>query len=114
MKGLEKIFLKMSGREQSLLVVSLWVVFLLCFLQVIQISFQAYTDWKLNEETINGHRMILGLKPAIDSKKKNSKIKVTTKISLVIWHQNWPTVFSLKEVTRNLILMKERDTNSTG
>ena len=67
MKGLEKIFLKMSGREQSLLVVSLWVVFLLCFLQVIQISFQAYTDWKLNEETINGHRMILGLKPAIDA-----------------------------------------------
>ena len=67
MKTLEKIFLKMSGREQTLLVVSLWVVFLLCFLQVIQISFQTYTAWKLNEETINGHRMILGLKPAIDA-----------------------------------------------
>ena len=88
MKTLEKIFLKMSGREQSLLVVSLWVVFLLCFLQVIQISFQTYTDWKLNEETINGHRMILGLKPAIDAaleqQKTNRKTKVTTKISLVI------------------------------
>ena len=73
MKTLEKIFLKMSGREQSLLVVSLWVVFLLCFLQVIQISFQAYTDWKLNEETINGHRMILGLKPASDSEKTSAR-----------------------------------------
>ena len=73
MKTLEKIFLKMSGREQSLLVVSLWVVFLLCFLQVIQISFQAYTDWKLNEETINGHRMILGLKPAIDAALEQQK-----------------------------------------
>ena len=45
---------------------------------------------------------------------KNSKIKVTTKISLVIWHRNLPIVFSLRGVTTNLILMKERDTNSTG
>jgi hypothetical protein len=79
MKTLEKIFLKMSGREQSLLVVSLWVVFLLCFLQVIQISFQTYTDWKLNEETINGHRMILGLKPAIDAALEQQKTEQQNK-----------------------------------
>jgi|TARA_B100000085_G_C18264769_1_gene399539 hypothetical protein len=79
MKALEKVFLKMTGREQNLLVVSLWVVFAVILIQSLQVSFTLYSDWRINEQTIKGHQMIIGLKPAIDAALEQQKTEQKNK-----------------------------------
>ena len=117
MKALEKVFLKMTGREQNLLVVSLWVVFAVILIQSLQVSFTLYSDWRINEQTINGHQMIIGLNlPSmllLNSKKLSRKIKATTKTNSVIWPLNWRTVSFLREVITNSIPMRRIGTDST-
>ena len=73
MNALKKIFFKFSDREQTLLLVSLWVIIIVCFFKFFQTGVMMYQDWNLNEQTISGHETIINLKPAIDAELDRQK-----------------------------------------
>ena len=80
MKSLEKLFFKMSGREQFLLVISLWVVFAVALINVLQSFTSAKNNWALADDEIRGHQIILNLKPSIDAaleKQKNDQKNIS-------------------------------------
>lgn len=73
MKFLEGIFLKFNSREQLLLVFSLWVIFFLLMFNVCGTGFQLIEDWKNCSRTMEGHQMILNLKPSINQALEKQK-----------------------------------------
>ena len=83
MKAFEKLFFRLNSREQFLLVFSLWIVFALSLVKIIQAASSTWQDWVLTMEEIKGHEMVIGLKPMIDAalrdKKLNNRIKATAK-----------------------------------
>ena len=67
MKSLEKLFFRMSGREQFLLVISLWTVFAVVLINILQNFTMVKNNWVSADQAIKGHQMILNLKPSIDA-----------------------------------------------
>ena len=47
-------------------------------IQSLQVSFTLYSDWRC-EQTIKGHQMIIGLKPAIDAALEQQKTEQKNK-----------------------------------
>lgn len=57
MKIFEKLFFRLNSREQSLLVLSLWVVFALFLVKIMQAGSAIWLDWRLALEEIKGHEI---------------------------------------------------------
>ena len=79
MKIFEKLFFRLNSREQTLLVISLWVVFSLCIVKLFQVGMVLWQDWDLASEEIRGHEMVIGLKPVIDAALEKQKIEQQNK-----------------------------------
>ena len=79
MRSIEKLFLRLNGREQTLLVLSLWVVFVLFFFNIIQSATLLKDNWQLTAQTMNGHKMVLDLKPSIDAALEQQKTEQENK-----------------------------------
>lgn len=79
MKVFEKLFFRLNSREQSLLVFSLWIVFALSLVKIIQAASTTWQDWGLAMEEIKGHEMVIGLKPSIDAALERQKVEQQNK-----------------------------------
>lgn len=79
MKSLEKLFFRMSGREQFLLVISLWTVFALVLINILQNFTMVKNNWVSADQAIKGHQMILNLKPSIDAALEQQKTEQQNK-----------------------------------
>ena len=79
MKSLEKLFFRMSGREQFLLVISLWTVFALVLINILQNFTMVKDNWVSADQAIKGHQMILNLKPSIDAALEQQKTEQQNK-----------------------------------
>ena len=79
MKSLEKLFFRMSGREQFLLVISLWTVFAVVLINILQNFTMVKNNWVSADQAIKGHQMILNLKPSIDSALEQQKTEQQNK-----------------------------------
>ena len=79
MKIFEKLFFRLNSREQSLLVISLWVVFSLLLMKIMQGGVAIWNDWSLASEEIKGHQMVIGLKPVIDAALEKQKVEQQNK-----------------------------------
>jgi len=66
MKVLEKIFLRLSDREQNLLVISIVIILLVAGFKILQTGLVIADEWSLLNQTIAGHETVISLKPAID------------------------------------------------
>ena len=75
----EKLFFRLNSREQSLLVFSLWIVFALSLVKIIQTASTTWQDWGLAMEEIKGHEMVIGLKPSIDAALERQKVEQQNK-----------------------------------
>ena len=67
MKNLEKLFLRLNDREQTLLVVAVWVVFLVAAFKTLQSAVLLSEEWSLTSQSISSHETVIGLKPVIDA-----------------------------------------------
>ena len=79
MKSLEKLFFRMSGREQFLLVISLWTVFALVLINILQNFTMVKNNWVSADQAIKGHQVILNLKPSIDAALEQQKTEQQNK-----------------------------------
>ena len=79
MKIFEKLFFRLNSREQSLLVFSLWVVFALSLVKIIQAASTTWQDWGFAMQEIKGHEMVIGLKPSIDAALERQKVEQQNK-----------------------------------
>ncbi len=79
MNGIKKLFFKLSDREQTLLLLSLWVIVIACFFKFFQTGVSIYQEWNLNEQTISGHKTVINLKPAIDQALEQQKLEQANK-----------------------------------
>ena len=79
MKIFEKLFFRLNSREQSLLVLSLWVVFALFLVKMMQAGSAIWLEWRLALEEIKGHERGIGLKPAIDAALEKQKVEQQNK-----------------------------------
>ncbi|OUU38528.1 MAG: hypothetical protein CBC16_08630 [Verrucomicrobia bacterium TMED56] len=79
MKSLEKIFFRLNGREQFLLVLSLWVVFAVSMVNILKSSTLLKDDWSLAEQSIRGHKIVIDLKPVIDAALEQQKTEQQNK-----------------------------------
>ena len=79
MKSLEKLFFRMSGREQFLLVISLWTVFAVVLINILQNFTMVKNYWVSADQAIKGHQMILNLKPSIDAALEQQKTEQQNK-----------------------------------
>ena len=79
MNGIKKLFFKLRDREQTLLLLSLWVIVIVCFFKFFQSGFSVYQDWDLNEQAIAGHEMVISLKPSIDKALEQQKLEQANK-----------------------------------
>jgi hypothetical protein len=79
MKSLEKLFFRMSGREQFLLVISLWTVFAVVLINILQNFTMVKNNWVSADQAIKGHQMILNLKPSIDAALEQQKTEQQNK-----------------------------------
>ena len=69
----------MSGREQFLLVISLWTVFALVLINILQKFTMVKDNWVSADQAIKGHQMILNLKPSIDAALEQQKTEQQNK-----------------------------------
>ena len=69
----------MNSREQTLLVISLWVVFALSLVKILQAAVLVVQEWNLASEEIKGHQMVIGLKPTIDAALETQQIEQQNK-----------------------------------
>ena len=69
----------MSGREQFLLVISLWTVFALVLINILQNFTMVKDNWVSADQAIKGHQMILNLKPSIDAALEQQKTEQQNK-----------------------------------
>ena len=79
MKLFEKLFFRLNSREQTLLVISLWVVFALSLVKILQAAVLVVQEWNLASEEIKGHQMVIGLKPTIDAALETQQIEQQNK-----------------------------------
>ena len=79
MKIFEKLFFRLNSREQTLLVISLWVVFGLLLMKLFEAGTGIWQDWNLAAEEIKGHQMVIGLKPMIDAALEKQKVEQQNK-----------------------------------
>ena len=73
------MFFRLNSREQTLLVISLWVVFSLSLIKLFQVGMILWQDWNVAAEEIKGHEMVIGLKPAIDAALEKQKVEQQNK-----------------------------------
>ncbi|MEC7800261.1 MAG: hypothetical protein VX609_03130 [Verrucomicrobiota bacterium] len=69
----------MSGREQFLLVISLWTVFAVVLINILQNFTMVKNNWVSADQAIKGHQMILNLKPSIDAALEQQKTEQQNK-----------------------------------
>ena len=79
MNTFKKIFFKLNAREQILLVISFWVVLLICFFKFFQSGISIYQEWVLTEQAISSYEMTIRLKPAIDQALELQKVEQANK-----------------------------------
>jgi hypothetical protein len=79
MKTIKGIFFKLNDREQILVLLSLWVIILVCFFKFSQSGISIYEEWDLTQQTIASHETIIKLKPAIDRALEQQKIEQANK-----------------------------------
>jgi len=79
MKALEKFFLRLNNREQTLLVIALWTVLLIGLIQTLKFGSILYQDWKFADQAMSGHQTIISLKPMIDSALEKQKTEQKNK-----------------------------------
>jgi hypothetical protein len=77
MNSITSIFFKLSGREQTLLLFSIWTVVLFCSIKLLGSGFDKYKEWDKVGGLIEGHDQVLGQEPAInrelEEKRKEQK-----------------------------------------
>ena len=77
MSSIAAIFFKLSGREQTLLVFSLWVVFLVCLFKLFGTGMNTYDEWDMVARQIEAHDTILGqedsINKALDEKREEQQ-----------------------------------------
>ena len=77
MNSITSIFFKLSGREQTLLLFSIWTVVLFCSINLLGSGFDKYKEWDKVDGLIEGHDQVLGQEPAInrelEEKRKEQK-----------------------------------------
>ena len=66
MSSIAAMFFKLSGREQTLLVFSLWVVFFVCLVKLCGSGMNAYDEWVMVDQQIEAHDTILGQEDSIN------------------------------------------------
>jgi len=79
MNSVKIFFFKLNNREQTLLLISLWIVVLVCMFKILQNSFFLYQEWQTTQSVIEGHEMVLNLKPAIDKALEKQKLEQANK-----------------------------------
>ena len=77
MNSIISIFFKMSGREQTLLLFSVWAVVLVCSIKLFGSGVETFREWKTVGGLIEGHDQVLGQEPEInrelEQKRKEQK-----------------------------------------
>ena len=79
MNSLKRIFFKLNDREQLLLLVSLWIVVLICFFKFFQSGLSIYREWGFTQQAITNYEMTLRLKPTIDRALEQQKVEQANK-----------------------------------
>jgi len=74
MKMVEKLFFRLSPREQRLLVLSIWVALLLGLLKTVEQGSNLYQQWNMTKEAIAGYQGVINLKPVINQALEEQKI----------------------------------------
>ena len=77
MSFLSTTFFKLNGREQTLLVLSLWTIILVFFVKLIGSGIETFREWSSVSQLIDGHDAVLGqeveINREIDLKKKEQR-----------------------------------------
>ncbi|HAE11454.1 MAG TPA: hypothetical protein DCG39_07400 [Opitutae bacterium] len=68
MNALSSIFFKLSGREQTLLVFSLWTIFLVCLVKLFGSGVDTFREWQLVIGKIDAHDTILDQEAGVNRK----------------------------------------------
>ena len=68
MNALSSIFFKLSGREQTLLVFSLWTIFLVCLVKLFGSCVDTFREWQLVNGKIDAHDTILDQEAGVNRK----------------------------------------------
>lgn len=79
MNIIKKFFFKLNGREQILLLFSLWVIVLVCFYKFFETGLSIYQEWGFTEQTIASHQTVINLKPSIDKALEAQKLEQANK-----------------------------------
>jgi len=79
MSSIKRIFFKLSDREQTLLLFSIWIIALVCVFKIIQNGFLIYQEWQSTQTLIDGHKMVINLKPEIDRALEKQKLEQANK-----------------------------------
>ena len=66
MNSIRSIFLKLSGREQTLLLFAIWTVVLVCFVKLLGSGVEKGREWFEVVDLIEGHDLVLGQEPEIN------------------------------------------------
>ena len=66
MNSIRSIFLKLSGREQTLLLFAIWTVVLVCFVKLLGSGVEKVREWFEVADLIEGHDLVLGQEPEIN------------------------------------------------
>jgi hypothetical protein len=79
MNSVQKIFFKLNDREQILLLISLWVILVICLFQFVQKGASIYEEWGMTNQAISNYEMTIRLKPAIDQALEQQKVEQANK-----------------------------------
>ena len=79
MNSVKRIFFKLNNREQTLLLISLWVVAFVCLFKILQSGILIYQEWQTTQTMIDGHKMVINLKPDIDRALEQQKLEQANK-----------------------------------
>jgi len=79
MNAVKKIFFRFNNREQTLLLFSLWVIVLVFAFKILQSGFFLYQEWQTTQSVIEGHKMVINLKPGIDLALEKQKLEQANK-----------------------------------
>jgi len=79
MKHVERVFFKLSPREQRLLVLSVWVVLTLGLFKTGERSMELYNQRELTAQAIAGYEGIINLKPFINQALEEQKVEQKNK-----------------------------------
>lgn len=77
MNSITKLFFKLSGREQTLLVFSLWIILLVCLIKLFGSGMNTFRDWQTVAQLIESHDAVLGqeesINKALDEKREEQQ-----------------------------------------